>query len=242
MKLALLSDIHGNPYALESVLKEVRSEGIQTLLIAGDFVGYYYGVAAALHLLEDFEVIACKGNHETLLDDWTNGNQETRKNLLNKYGHGFEKALSELTPRQIEWLSNLGHPLSSILNERRVILSHGSPWDLNLYLYESNIQQYHKEFNSFQEYDLAIIGHSHYQFITKMEKLLIVNPGSVGQPRSGEFIEDNEGLTRAQWATYCCKSGHIELKTTFYPSSQLIEEIDRYDNNLPYLKKVLLRR
>ena len=41
MKIAIISDLHGNHYALEEVLKEARTEKIEKILVLGDIVGYY---------------------------------------------------------------------------------------------------------------------------------------------------------------------------------------------------------
>ena len=42
MKIAIISDLHGNHYALEEVLKEARIEKIEKILVLGDIVGYFY--------------------------------------------------------------------------------------------------------------------------------------------------------------------------------------------------------
>ena len=49
MKLALLSDIHGNQYALSKVVSEIKMKKIETLIVAGDTVGYYYGIKYVLN-------------------------------------------------------------------------------------------------------------------------------------------------------------------------------------------------
>ena len=54
MKIAILSDIHGNVLALESVLNAVKKRGIDTLVIAGDFVGYYFWPVEVFNLLNDY--------------------------------------------------------------------------------------------------------------------------------------------------------------------------------------------
>ena len=50
MKLALLSDIHGNQYALNKVISEIKLQNIDTLIVAGDTVGYYYGIKDVLKI------------------------------------------------------------------------------------------------------------------------------------------------------------------------------------------------
>lgn len=243
MKIAILSDIHGNSCALKAVLNEIKNEGLTTLLIAGDFVGYYYDVASVIRLLENFEVIACKGNHENLLADWVNGSKENRDRIAVKYGSSFDIILRELTNSQLDWLFNLQHPVRHRVCERRILLSHGSPWDINCYLYKDTIKNHMELFKKFiPDYNLIVLGHSHYQFIEKIDDLSIVNPGSVGQPRSGNSAGINNNEARAEWATYCCLTEQIELKTTFYSPNAILKKIEKYDNNLPYLKNVLLRR
>lgn len=242
-KIALLSDIHGNACALRAVLEEVREAGISTLLIAGDFVGYYYDVVALFRLLEPFHVIACKGNHEVLFKEWINGASNFRDKILSKYGHGLFNASLELSQSQIEWLLNLSHPVTYSCFEKKILLSHGSPWDLDIYLYEDTIHECHEKFKSLAlEYDVTVIGHSHYQFFTTIDDMLVISPGSVGQPRSGRQAEINDGKARAQWGILDIQNEHLELKTTFYDITKLLREIELYDNTLPYLKNVLFRR
>ena len=51
MDVAILSDIHGNIYALKEVIKECKESGVDRFLVLGDLVGYYYqplGVMDAL--------------------------------------------------------------------------------------------------------------------------------------------------------------------------------------------------
>ncbi len=52
MKIGVLSDIHGNHYALKAVLEEARRCGVEYLFILGDLVGYYYYPDEVLKLLE----------------------------------------------------------------------------------------------------------------------------------------------------------------------------------------------
>ena len=66
MKIAILSDIHGNVFALESVLNAVKKKGIDTLIIAGDFVGYYFWPADVFSLLEGWNLVAIRGNHDQM--------------------------------------------------------------------------------------------------------------------------------------------------------------------------------
>ena len=67
MKVAVLSDIHGNYDAFKEVLKKAEQEGVKHLLILGDIVGYYYSPQKILKSLSDWSFDMIKGNHEDIL-------------------------------------------------------------------------------------------------------------------------------------------------------------------------------
>ena len=67
MKIAILSDIHGNVFALKSVLNAVKKKDVSRLMIAGDFIGYYFWPAEVFNLLKDWDLVAIRGNHDQML-------------------------------------------------------------------------------------------------------------------------------------------------------------------------------
>ena len=62
MKIAIISDIHGNYEALFSVLEKAKKESVEHLLILGDIVGYYYHPDKVLNLLAQWSYDMIKGN------------------------------------------------------------------------------------------------------------------------------------------------------------------------------------
>ena len=64
MKIAILSDIHGNFDALNVVLEECKKIKIDKYLFLGDYVGYYYGQKVWNRICQ-LNGIKIKGNHET---------------------------------------------------------------------------------------------------------------------------------------------------------------------------------
>ena len=80
-----------------------------------------------------------------------------------------------------------------------------------------------------------ILGHTHYPFIKKAEDgRMIINPGSVGQPRDKN--------SSASWAIVDFMTGAVDLRRTRFKSQELIKEIEKRDPSLPYLKDVLVRK
>lgn len=232
MKIAILSDIHGNHFALEKVLEKASHEKIEQLLILGDFVGYYYHPELVLNLLNNWNFQAIQGNHENILKRLMIGEIDKHA-VLKKYGHGHEYALNKLTKNQIAFLIKLPTTLEVKIDECRFKLCHGSPLDPDEYIYPDSYIDSLKMCNV-PNVDFVFIGHSHYQFIHRNQDSLLINVGSVGQSRS------RGGL--AQWAIVNTQSKSVQLMSTPYETSELIRQSAQIDFDIPFLREVLTRR
>jgi predicted phosphodiesterase len=95
MKVAIISDIHGNCFALEAVLSEAKKKGVTKLFVLGDIVGYYYYPEVVLELLHnwDFEII--RGNHEDILKEVKSGKINLIE-LIHKYGYSLYLKVKQL--------------------------------------------------------------------------------------------------------------------------------------------------
>jgi predicted phosphodiesterase len=88
---------------------------------------------------------------------------------------------SLLTEENLEWLRRLPSSRELWLGGRRILMCHGSPWDpLEEYIYP--------DFDGFErfaalDYDLVLLGHTHWPLVRRRGRTLVVNPGSCGQPR-----------------------------------------------------------
>lgn len=233
MKIALLSDIHGNSYALEAVLRAVRQQGIVDLFILGDLVGYYYFPDKVLRMLEEFNATIIQGNHERILKGLFNETLDAEE-VRKKYGSGASVALQKLSADQINFLINLPISLRDTFDSICFTLCHGSPWDPDYYVYpNSSIEIFNKctlELNS----DFLLLGHTHRPFLTLNNNVVILNPGSVGQPR-----DQNYG---ASWAIIDTDNKAVIFKQTPYDFSSLVKDIAKYDSDIVFLRDVLARK
>jgi len=231
MKIAVLADIHGNHYGLFQVLQEARKEQVEKLFILGDIIGYYYHPDKVLGLLSEWEYIFIKGNHEELLSKILAGELDI-KVLQEKYGSGHRAAISSLSSSQLEKLIKSPEKLLIEIEGLKILMSHGSPWDKNLYLYPDTDE---KILNMASETgaDIVLIGHSHYQFLHNHKNTVLLNPGSVGQSRSTGGLAD--------WAIINTKNKVIQLRSTLYDTTSLITEVNETDPENAYLKNVLTR-
>ena len=231
MKLGLLGDVHGNYLALTSVLNAAVKYGVERLLVTGDFVGYYFRPQDVLELLQRWDVTAVRGNHEDILTRAL-ADDTSLDAAVSRYGSGLRMAIEQLTVAQLEWLCSLPHPLELVVDGRRILLCHGSPWDINQYIYP-NAEPELLARCALKEYDLVVMGHTHYPMCLKVGNTLLVNPGSVGQPRNRQ--------PGAHWALFDTDSCEATLCCERYDGGPVIAQSRLRHPDLPYLWEVLER-
>jgi putative phosphoesterase len=231
MKIAILSDIHGNNFALEQVLIKAKEEGVSKLLVLGDIVGYYYHPDKILELLSEWSFDMIKGNHENILKALV-VKPSLGENIRLKYGSGHKEAIRKLTVQQLDFLVSLPETKTIHYDGVSILMCHGSPWDSNYYIYPDCEKDVIVRCDS-EEHDFVLIGHTHYAFAIKNTNSILINPGSVGQSRQ---IGGN-----ASWAIIDTKTSSFQLMTTPYSIEILLKEVQEKDSKIKYLSAVLKR-
>lgn len=231
MKLALIGDIHGNDRALKAVLEAASVAKVDRLLVTGDLVGYYFAPAQVLDLLSEWDRDVVCGNHEAILSA-ARSDADYLAKVDARYGSGVRIAIEQLTSKQLDELCALPHPLELDIDGARILLCHGAPWNLNQYIYPDAEQALIARCAA-ENYDLVVMGHTHYPMLKQAGKTVLVNPGSVGQPRNR--------VPGACWALFDTQDRMIELRREDYDSSDLIRECQLRHPELPYLSEVLQR-
>ncbi len=232
MKIGILGDIHGNKDALNAVLNAAETFKVQRLLITGDLVGYYPFAKDVLNSLEAWDIDIVRGNHEDMLQQSLD-DRSCLKKISAKYGNGLSYAINELSSKELKYLTDLPHPLILNIDNKNISLAHGSPIDINDYLYPDS------DFTSCDwivkmDCNIFICGHTHYPMKKVVGSKILLNPGSVGQPR-------NKG-SAAHWVLYDTSNQHFEFKTENYDTHDIIEWAKDTNPNLPYLHKVFTRK
>ncbi|MBZ6495062.1 metallophosphoesterase family protein [Natrinema longum] len=174
MKVGLVSDIHSNRVALEAVLEDMPP--VDELLCAGDVVGYNPWPADCVDEMRERDVPTVMGNHDAAVA----GDTPFRFNGMAKAG--VEHAKTHLSDEELEWLSSL--PPERLACDDRVKLVHGHPDDPDRYTRYT----YPEEFSPrlLGDEDVLVLGHTHVQGVRRFAEGIVVNPGSVGQPRDGD--------------------------------------------------------
>lgn len=231
MKLGLMGDIHGNDLALQAVLEAASAAKVDRLLVTGDLIGYYFAPLNVLELLSGWKCDVVRGNHEEMLAKARNDSAYLAT-VEARYGSGVRVAIEQLSSKQVNSLCSLPHPLDIDVDGIRILLCHGSPGNLNQYIYpDTDIEML--AVGLVQNYDLVLMGHTHYPMLRNIRGIIFVNPGSVGQPRDRK--------PGACWALFDTQDHSIELRRESYDSTSLAHECQLRHPELPYLFEVLQR-
>ncbi|HEV8512082.1 MAG TPA: metallophosphoesterase family protein [Cyclobacteriaceae bacterium] len=231
MKIAVISDIHGNHLALQEVLKSAQQENAEKLLVLGDICGYYYHPDKVLELIDKWDYELIRGNHEKILAQIKDGSVQENK-VREKYGSGHRVALERLSDVQVQRITQAPDSLSLNFQGFKILMCHGSPLDSDQYLYPDSAKDLLEKCDS-SHADIVVVGHSHYPFIHRNKHSMLVNVGSVGQSRTTGGI--------ASWLMVNTANNVLELKATPYNTEELELEIDLIDPHNPYLKEILKR-
>lgn len=231
MKIAILSDIHGNSFALQKVLEEAKQLNVGKVLVLGDIVGYYYHPNLVLEMLEEWDHELITGNHETFLKKVISNDLSMDK-LKDKYGNGHHIALERLSSTQLDKLLNAPEQNEVVIDQTKILMCHGSNWDADYYLYPDTDIEVLNQTNE-PNVDFVVVGHSHYSFVHRNETNILINVGSVGQSRRKGGV--------ANWAIIDSIDRSFQLMATKYDVLPLIKEVELIDPNKPYLKNILKR-
>jgi len=213
-RFAVVSDIHGNIYALKALVHYIRQHDIANVLILGDVLTYGCDPNAVIELLKELQserrCIFIKGNHDQFYFDLARGEDP------------FSYKMPEFVKESVRWTySNCRYDLWKEFEwveshyESGCFFAHANPFEYGNWRYINNADDHclaAKKLSAL-DYKIAFFGHTHRQkigicsyenneiseevgFIDNKEKqfavdlnvnnITICNTGSVGQPRGGK--------------------------------------------------------
>ncbi len=182
MRLLLISDIHGNFEALQSVLENVRYD---TVICTGDLVDYGPDPLAIIDWVRDNRVPTVRGNHDNAVA------MHVDCGCGYKYKHLSEATReytwSRITEKEEEFLMALPTSLDFTFEGLKAMAVHGSPASFFDYVYPDTPSEKVEQMLKDVSCDFLIAGHTHMPMMRKLSDLIILNPGSVGQPRDSDW-------------------------------------------------------
>lgn len=213
MRILLLADIHGNRHALEAI-----SEEYDVCIFLGDLVDYGVQPGPCIDWVREHAHYTVRGNHDhgvaqNVIVDGKNGY---------RYLTSVTRTLSRklITEEQQHFLSRMPLTKMVTLNDIRFFLVHASPRDpLDEYA-PNDIEFWERRLENIDA-DVICVGHTHQQYVLQVGEKLVINPGSVGQPRDGD--------SRAAYAIL--EDRKVDLRRAEYPMDETIQAVE--DSPLP---------
>ena len=188
MKVAVLSDIHGNGIALKYTIDDLKKIGIKKIIILGDIVMKGPMPFESLELLKDksLEIIAwVKGNTDLWIEQITNDwiPRSIKEKEIKLY---YKYATENLQEEQIEFLKKLPLECSINVNEINILCVHGTPKSIFEAIDSSVSEEEIKKAIKGVKEEVILSGHSHTSFIGKVDEKMIFNVGSIGNSLDGD--------------------------------------------------------
>jgi predicted phosphodiesterase len=230
MRVAVISDVHGNYHALEMVLEEIEAEGIDTIWCLGDTVGYGPLPNECCEAVEERAHVILVGNHDLVVlgelavsdfNDEAAAAALWTSEVLTRRSRGF---LERLKPSIELEGADLFHASARDPIWEYVLTEEAARATLDL-----------------SDAPLVLVGHSHVPLALTLEGTgvaggqtpggtevaldgrWLLNPGSVGQPRDGD--------PRASWLLLDLKERFAAFRRVQYPIQQT--QVEMRERGLP---------
>jgi predicted phosphodiesterase len=228
MKVAVISDIHGNLEAFREVLADIDKIEADSIICLGDLIGYGPNPEEVVELLRSRSIPAIMGNHELALAradflDWFN--ETARESLVLS-----ERLISAETRN---WLRDLD---ATLVFEEALFVHGCPPNSITEYIFEWDDEGLEEIFSKMDK-QICFVGHTHTLeaisfadatvrhhdlgegiFTLGCQSKYIISVGSVGQPRDGY----NNNAKYALWDTV---EGSVEIRFIPYDISKTAEKI-----------------
>ncbi|HEY0733713.1 MAG TPA: metallophosphoesterase family protein [Herpetosiphonaceae bacterium] len=182
MRVALLSDIHGNGVALDAVLADLQHSPVDQVVCLGDAI---QGGPQPAEVVAQLRALACPvvmGN----ADDWLLSGVETGAEAIPaehlRVMHDIRAwSLSQLTPEDQAFIAQFQPTVTVLLPSQRTLLCyHGSPHSYDDVILPTIADAELQRLLEPQDHIIYTGGHTHVQFLRHMHRTFHINPGSVG--------------------------------------------------------------
>lgn len=182
MRIGVVADIHSNYEAFKAVLEHMPE--VDRILCAGDLVGYGVHPNPVVDEVREREsTFTCvKGNHDEAVvtyEDLESFNSLARQAITNNR--------DVISQKNLKFLSELQKAWRQILDGREIYMVHGSPSrPLEQYVRRGDVDREFLRKNFETVPDAVVMGHTHQPYVKQVGDKLVLNPGSVGQPRDND--------------------------------------------------------
>jgi putative phosphoesterase len=235
MRIAVVSDLHGNLAALEAVAEDLERERVDLVVHGGDLVTTGPRPAEVLDRVRELGWAGVVGNTDEMLWDASARAEQERKapRLVGWLHQLFETlapwARERLGQERIDWLRRLPREWRS----ERLLVMHASPQDLwRAPLPDASDTELRTVFGE-QGAELVVYGHIHQPYVRALNSgLTVANSGSVGLPYDGDWrasyllLEDGQAAVRR--VAYDLQRELADIRSAGFPLGHWLAESQRH--------------
>lgn len=216
MKVAILSDIHGNLTAMEQVYRTIKEQKTDAIIFLGDLIDYGMHSNEVVHIVDLLELpVLCNiwGNHERAIatGDFSYFSSKRGEECA-KY---TQSVLNDFSMQYIGKKMNKLGRYEFLVDGKKCLAVHGSLEDTFWKAIKPG-----QDLALYEKYDYVFSGHSHLPHLFEVffqvddeihrnkKKTVFINPGSVGQPRNL--------CNLAQFAIWDTQTGSVSMEKVAY--------------------------
>ena len=215
MRVAVISDMHGNDLAFEVVEADISAQRVDQIVCLGDAIQGGPQPAQVVQRLRRLNCPVVMGN----ADAWLISGEETADEgippeRLKKMGEIRLWSLSQLTEDDVDFIANFQPTVTiELQHDLDLLCFHGSPTSFDdIILPAAPEEEFQKYLGRYAGHVLTG-GHTHAQQIRRLGDLFFFNPGSVGFAYSHNQPENNfQADPWAEYAILTAEDGHVGLE------------------------------
>ncbi len=238
MRLAVVSDIHGNLTAIEAVIADLKATSADLVLQGGDLVVGGPRPAEVIDRIRELGWAGVVGNTDEVLWAPEQFEQQIKRapklrELLEILFHDFAATRELLGDERVQWL----RALPPVWRKHGISLLHASPGDLwQAPMPDCEEQQLIATYGGLGS-TIVAYGHIHRPYVHRVPGFVVANSGSAGMPYDGDprasylLIEDGSATIRR--VEYDVEAEIQHLLSSGYPRAAWLAEVRRHGKYVP---------
>jgi putative phosphoesterase len=229
MRIAFISDIHGNFTALKAVLANIETQKVDRLICLGDVVTLGPQPKEVLETLQKLDCTFIKGNHDAAV---LQPEEAAVYEIASHLSPDLVWSRDQLTESHLEFIRSFQATYQlTFPNGVSILCFHGSPLSSTDLLQATTPREVMEKYFEGQTATVFIGGHSHIQMHRRLGNKLVLNSGSVGNAFEYAFTP-GQIPSLLPWAEYAIlsQSGDsldVDLRRVYYDTDALIQEVQK---------------
>jgi putative phosphoesterase len=229
MRIAFISDIHGNFTAFQAVLADINLQVIDQIICLGDVVTLGPQPIEVLNTLREMKCVYIKGNHDAAV---INPERAVQYDITDHLIPDMHWCRDKLSPDDLKFLDSF-KPMHEInlSNSDSILAFHGSPLSFTDIIQTITPPELLDAYFEGQKSNIFIGGHSHIQMVRRYDDKLILNPGSIGNAFRFVF-SPGYPVDLLPWAEYMIinQSGNslnIDSRRVYFDTDELLKKVKK---------------